>query len=116
MKGGFIKVQKISEVLKKDHNGQTVINPMTKKPFVDDFELNIEVISIEEIKSSREWRKSRSQGEAFKGDITMIYFKSQNERIKLDRNTGVEKNSAPGMLINEPIDSFSKRIGAIELP
>lgn len=115
MKEEFIEVEKISEVIKKE-DGEIVINPITKKPVIQDYESNIEGILISEIKSFRSWRKDHKQRDAFKGEVTIIYFKSANEKFKRNSRTGEERSSTPSMLINESRDSFAQRLGTIRLP
>jgi hypothetical protein len=111
----FIEVEKISAIPARTADGTSVLNPITKKAIFEDYETKVEVISVSEIKSFREWKKSKSQQDAFKGGLMVIYFKSPNHRTKKDKS-GVDRTANPEMIINESVDSFSKRLGAIRLP
>lgn len=115
MIGGFIEVEKISELIKRGEDGKVVFNPISKQPLIEDYETKVEIISTAEIKSFRAWRKNTLQQDAFKGEVCIIYFKSPHEKFRKNKH-GEDVSSIPSILINESIESFSNRLGTIKLP
>lgn len=80
------------------------VKMVTVKRLIDgkngDIEISQEMILIESIVFLRPWHKSAKQVEQVKGDISMLGIRNRNRKGKAIR-----------FLINESIDSFTKRLG-----
>lgn len=78
--------------------GNKVIDPNTNKPIQESSVNEVQLIGTEEIRNAVEWRKNEEQKVSIKGEITCLHMKSDTM-----------------VLINESLDSFASRSGAIRL-
>jgi hypothetical protein len=100
----FIEVRKLIEVPKKDAQGNNLVNPISHKPIINNYNALKEMIEVASIKSARPWEKNSEQVALIDGDITLIYLK------------GGDANKPPiQILIAEPYDSFVSRCPTIRL-
>lgn len=101
----FIEVHKIATKHKRDENGDQIKDPITQKPINDGFEVHVESIRIDEIRSYRIWNKTKDQEVYIDGEITKLYLKGSDDSRK----------KKPEMLINESYDSFAGRLKTIRM-
>jgi hypothetical protein len=94
----LIEIRKVSRADKKDKMGNKVIDPNTNKPIQESSVNEVQLIGTEEIRNAVEWRKNEEQKVSIKGEITCLHMKSDTM-----------------VLINESLDSFASRSGAIRL-
>ena len=103
----FIVINKIVSDHKKDYQGKTVKEPMSNRPILNGSKVVRESILVEEVKSSREFHDPKKYNEnGVDGPVTILYMKGKSKS---------EGGKAPEIHINEHIDSWNKRTGAIEI-
>jgi len=103
----FIVINKIVTQYKKDLTGKTVKNPRSNRPVVDGMKIVQETIDLSDVKSSREYHDPKNYHEnGIKGDVTVVYMKGKPNH---------ESGKLPEIHINENIQDWNKRIGAIEV-
>ena len=96
-----IVIEKLREEDRKDKDSRTIKNPSTLNT-VKTYTIHPEMISVDDIKSSRVWKKKLPH-KGIDGDVTIIYMKSKDQSKPLS------------ILINESFESFTRRCNAIQL-
>jgi hypothetical protein len=100
----FIDVLKLNLIEDKDGQGNPIENPKNDKKIYSKVKTYRETIRIDEIKSAKTWYPSPEHKALLKKELTMIYL------------FGNSKSDKPAnMIIDEPLDSFSKRLSSIQL-
>tara|TARA_R110000772_G_scaffold36462_2_gene87191 strand:- start:1067 stop:1429 length:363 start_codon:yes stop_codon:yes gene_type:complete len=112
-----VEVKKLSPIYVE--RNATVIDPKEKrriKPQIEGYNVFVEAIRIDQIKSFKEYMKKDNQKFQIDGDVTLLYLKSDS--VKTDRRSDDSEDSKGfvKMMINENFDVFSNRIGSIKLP
>lgn len=101
----FIVIKKIVSSYKKDGQGKVIKDPISFKPKVLGVKVVEETIRVSEIKSSRAYHKSSVYEENGIKDVTAVYMFGKKG----------DDSRTPEIHINENIDSWNKRIGAVGL-
>lgn len=100
----FIVIDKISQKYKEDHDGNKIKHPTSGDYLADGYKIVSETIRIDQIKSAREFHDpKRFANNGVEGDVTVLYMIGK----KTDKKD-------PVINISENIDSFNKRIKAVE--
>ena len=102
----FIVIKKIVTRYKRDSDGRAIKSPITSKQEVDGVKIVEETIRIDEVKSSREYHNPKMyKSNGVEGDVTVLYMAKSNS----------SDSRMPEIHINENIDSWNNRIGAVKL-
>lgn len=100
----FIVIKKIATKYKKDNQGNKIKHPTAEGFIPDGYKVVRETIRIDQIRSAREYHNPKMyKDNGVEGDVSVIYMIGKK----------MEKKD-PTININENIDSFNKRIKAVE--
>lgn len=86
----LLVVTKIDKVAQRDENGAIMTHPLTRKKIFK-FKLVEEAVDVTMIKGIREFHRSGKMYREFEGDLTVIYFRTDDKVMDEDSDTERER-------------------------
>ena len=108
----LIAIDKVYGIEEKDSSGNKITIPGTGRPLISKWSSHEETVRLDEIKSARVWKKSRTQETSFDGGLTILYMMGADQK---DQDPDSRKSRVPSIIINETLESFNARAGVIKL-
>jgi hypothetical protein len=108
----LIAIDKVYGIEDRDASGNKILVPGTSRPLISKWGSHEETVRLDEIKSARVWKKSRSQEASFDGGLTILYMMGAESK---EQDLDSKKSRVPSIIINETLESFNARAGVIGL-